>query len=229
MPHSKAKAPVYRKSRRDRWRAEGRCTKCGRVVDGDYLHCSSCRAYFREWNAKQSDEHKAVRHARVETLREARRQNGLCPRCAGTPKNGRTYCAECINKRLLASLRNGGIERTKEWRKAHPDRTREYELKHDDKVRDIIFARYGTSCACCGESERVFLTLDHINGDGAAHRRELAGSSRVGGVNFYQKLIKAGLPDGIRTLCWNCNAARHRLGVCPHEVNCGNRDATTGT
>ena len=101
----------------------------------------------------------------------------------------------------------------------------EYRQKNSKKIQNIkhtyvqalkseVFSHYGgTSCACCGELHIEFLTLDHIAGDGAEHRRKLKTSS---GNNFYQKLKKLGFPPGLRVLCYNCNCALGKFGYCPH-------------
>lgn len=66
-------------------------------------------------------------------------------------------------------------------------------------------------CACCGESGLPFLTLDHIDNDGKAHRRQYKGHQ-----GMYRALARLGFPPGIRVLCFNCNLARAAYGVCPH-------------
>jgi len=77
-------------------------------------------------------------------------------------------------------------------------------------------AAYGGFCTCCGEKTLEFLTLDHINNDGAAHRKELLGRN-VGGNVFYKKLRLLGYPPGLQVLCWNCNASKQFFGGCPHK------------
>ena len=86
-------------------------------------------------------------------------------------------------------------------------------LRYARKLRRAAFDAYGGPvCACCGEDQELFLTIDHVNGDGAAHRRELG--KRV----IYGWLKEHGYPEGFRVLCQNCNAGRWRNGgVCPHE------------
>lgn len=79
------------------------------------------------------------------------------------------------------------------------------------RLRQDIFNAYGKQCACCGESQKEFLTIDHINGDGAKHRRERNGS------NLYVWLRQNDYPEGFQTLCWNCNCAKHIYGICPHN------------
>ena len=78
---------------------------------------------------------------------------------------------------------------------------------------------YGGECACCGESEPAFLTIDHVLGTGARERAALWGREHGGGgLPFYRWLKRSGFPqDGrYRVLCMNCNLAIHNLGECPH-------------
>lgn len=52
------------------------------------------------------------------------------------------------------------------------DRRRHYEkqkalgITSHQKDRKKCFDQYGAICACCGETEILFLTFDHINNDG---------------------------------------------------------------
>ena len=82
--------------------------------------------------------------------------------------------------------------------------------------RDRIVDAYGARCACCGERERIFLTIDHVNGGGTAHRRSLG----MGNRRMMLEIINGGFPPAYRILCFNCNIGRSRNGgICPHEVD----------
>lgn len=76
---------------------------------------------------------------------------------------------------------------------------------------------YGGKCVCCEESNIIFLTIDHVLEDGAEERRDI---NKSGGPKFYRWLKKQGYPkDNYQVLCFNCNFAKHVLGVCPHQAN----------
>ena len=77
--------------------------------------------------------------------------------------------------------------------------------------REATFSHYGDVCSCCGEREAAFLTIDHINGGGRAHRKAL------GAPNIYTWLIRNDYPEGYRILCFNCNCVATRVEVCPHN------------
>jgi len=82
-------------------------------------------------------------------------------------------------------------------------------------LKEQVFSHYGKFCACCGETEPAFLTIGHVNGDGAAHRRSLG--SKSGGPRVYLDIIRRGFPNYFRVECYNCNCGAFRNGgVCPH-------------
>ena len=82
---------------------------------------------------------------------------------------------------------------------------------------DRVLNHYGSRCNCCGETERGFLTIDHVRNDGAAHRRQLLPSHRVG-LGWYRWIVRHKYPDFLQILCWNCNMSKARLGACPHNL-----------
>lgn len=102
-------------------------------------------------------------------------------------------------------------EYLREWRRRNPEKSAAIGRRHDAKVRAELFAAYGGRCACCGETTPEFLTVDHIGGGGAEHRRSLS-------VTVYTDLRRRGYPDGFRLLCMNCNFAEGKRGGCPHRL-----------
>jgi len=83
-----------------------------------------------------------------------------------------------------------------------------------DKNRDLVFRHYGNKCSCCGESTKEFLTIDHINNDGANHRRE---NGLRGGGAVHRWLINHNFPEDFQILCFNCNCAKYIYKICPHK------------
>ena len=101
----------------------------------------------------------------------------------------------------------------------HLDASRAKSRGRNRQYREAALRAYGNACACCGEARYPFLTIDHVRGDGAAHRRMLFGRPRVGSGNtFYVWLKRHGYPGGFRVLCHNCNCARGYYGYCPHDA-----------
>jgi hypothetical protein len=142
----------------------------------------------KAYHQKYFQDHKAIYRDRHRKLRRERRNKGLCTECGESSK---TYlCRICYDKGKLL-----------------------YMIKYRQKVRDEVFRNYGgATCSCCGETERDFLTIDHINEDGARHRREVVRSGA-----FYQWLKSHNFPPGFQVLCWNCNHSKHFHGECVHK------------
>lgn len=79
--------------------------------------------------------------------------------------------------------------------------------------RNIVLDYYGGKCACCGESNREFLAIDHINKDGAEERK--IRKKR----NIAVSIISQGFPkDKYRVLCHNCNMSLGIYDYCPHQL-----------
>ena len=164
-----------------------------------------------------------------------------CPNCKkiklysdfSKDKNTKTgvysYCKECakrLSKKYYENHKAQWYEWSKKYRAENPEkvkrwalnryyRIREHELQQaklrNEKLKTEVFNHYGNRCACCEETIKKFLTIDHINNDGAIHRKN------INGRNVYRWLKKNGYPAGFQILCYNCNLGKARNnGVCPH-------------
>lgn len=101
-----------------------------------------------------------------------------------------------------------------EYWKAHPEERKVHDRKYHSKLKKKVFDYYGYVCNCCGESTEKFLAVDHVNGDGAKHRR----GNSWGSTAIYRDIVKQGFPSDYQILCHNCNIGRHlNGGICPHK------------
>jgi len=84
------------------------------------------------------------------------------------------------------------------------------------RLKDECFSHYGGyKCVCCGEEQKIFLTIDHVNNDGNVHRKQIG---YRGGIGVYTWLRKNNFPEGFQVLCFNCNHGKHlNGGTCPHK------------
>lgn len=191
----------------------GICKKCG--VEAALVPtkpvCRPCNAEaVRKWRATHP------RKASVTRI-------GTCTSCGihGELARNRATCKACWNIKQ-AEWRQKNLEQwtglqkkyyrkkvaDPAWRALQRVRTRDWwrKLKHE-----AIMAYGGYRCACCGETEPKFMSIDHIENNGAQHRREVWGVSRWLKVNGY--------PKGFQVLCMNCNFGKFMNGgVCPHQA-----------
>ena len=73
------------------------------------------------------------------------------------------------------------------------------------RVKELVMSHYGNgskACVKCGFDDIRALTIDHIDGGGSKHIKEL--KMKRGGSRFYNWLIKNNYPPGYQTLCMNC-------------------------
>lgn len=92
-------------------------------------------------------------------------------------------------------------------------RAKKAQAEFRARVRAGVLEAYGGEfprCACCGEERTEFLAVDHINGGGVKHLKEING-------NLYLWLRKNNYPRGFRLLCHNCNFSLGAYGHCPHN------------
>lgn len=141
---------------------------------------------------------------------------------------GRKYHAEHrdeVNKkrREYSALHREELNaKQRAYNAAHRDEIREkrkgYARVRGRKEKLETLQRYSSdvpSCVCCGETIIEFLCIDHINGNGNKHRKEI-GLER--GQKMYHWLKKNNYPDGFQVLCCNCNTAKGLYGQCPHQL-----------
>ena len=135
--------------------------------------------------------------------------NGLYARLIreGFPDGYQVLCQNCNYKKSRL------IQLETSCKSTILKRNQRYRLN----VRRKVLEAYGWKCGCCQNSDEIVLTIDHVNNDGAAHRRSLGTG---GGSNkFYTWLRDNGFPEGYRVLCRNCNSGRElNGGVCPHST-----------
>ena len=124
-------------------------------------------------------------------------------------KNG--YDSSCKKCRYIKNV---------EWRKNNIEKSRILNRKSQDKrrveLRIAAIQAYGGKCECCGESEILFLTLEHINGVPKIDR--MANGKRKRTVDILRRLEREGWPKTDHTiLCFNCNCSKGIYGSCPHK------------
>jgi hypothetical protein len=106
-------------------------------------------------------------------------------------------------------------KRSKQWRLDHPEQQKENIKRRTGEIKLIVLTHYSNGqpiCACCGEKNIKFLTIDHINNDGAEHRK------KIKNYNICYWLKKNDYPEGFGVRCYNCNCGKwHNNGICPHK------------
>jgi len=160
-------------------------------------------------------------------------------------------CTKCgVEKRESAFYRNIGgrrpglvasrckaceLERQADYYQRHRERKSIHFAARYAAMKDAVFAAYGGyRCSCCGETQPLFLTIDHVDEGGADHRRQMSKEGQdyrsATGYKTYCWLVKHEFPPGFQVLCANCNHGRFRNGgICPHRRSEGSTTIPKGS
>lgn len=94
------------------------------------------------------------------------------------------------------------------WYHEHPERSNATLVRWRERNKfaaiNVLTDGEGT-CRWCGQGDIDVLCIDHVDNDGAEHRKKI-GHSAVGWW-----LTKNGYPPGFQVLCYNCNAKKQLL------------------
>lgn len=91
------------------------------------------------------------------------------------------------------------------------------KLSYSERLRIEVFSHYcggAPRCQCPGCTVDVldFLQLDHVNGDGAAHRK--ANNLGTGAGRLWRWVRDNGYPADFQVLCCNCNHSKFNGKAC---------------
>lgn len=167
------------------------------------------------------------------------RKSGKCSNCGSDPVPGKKQCRRCLNTAKSGTRRYRKknpnafkIQYHEAKRLGYcvscrvPEKPRYRgllcfdcsltERQRQVKTKYKAMQKYGGKCSCCGEGRIAFLTIDHVNNDGADRRRE---PGYHGGGAFYRRLLRIEVDPTLQVMCYNCNCGRRSTGVCPHKDN----------
>ena len=147
--------------------------------------CSTCRLCKSKQDKKYRDGHKDKLKQKSQNYYLNNKER-LCANASLYSKNNRVKC--------------------RAWR-----------IKSKNKLKAVVFAKYSDGdikCKMCANKYIDILSIDHINGNGAEHRRQI-GNSKGGGYNFYQWLKKNNYPYGFQVLCYNCQFRKKMIEMRP--------------
>lgn len=113
-------------------------------------------------------------------------EKGLCPDCPEhKPLINKNKCLKCRERYNLLKRERFARE------------------------RDRIIQGYGSKCVCCGETEPLFLSIDHV---------VPCGKNRKQTYQLFKQILDENFPEDYQLLCFNCNCGRDiNGGICPHS------------
>lgn len=177
-----------------------------------YASNGACKACARIRGRQYREENRESRRAQQAEYRAANRETARA-------RDARNYVENGANIRAWHTAnyqenREVILERNARYRAANREAINRQKVEYATRLRYDVLDHYGHQCVCCriSTSDR-FLSLDHITGGGADHRRTLKMS---GGAQFHKWLRDNDYPTEYQVLCWSCNGAKRQRPACPH-------------
>lgn len=207
-----------KKGLREQVKSTKQCSKCSRTLllykffkdaaksDGYYSSCKDC---YRE----------RLGHKK-RLAREVKKQGVIMRRCTTCNKykyRSEFYTNPASHDGIHIHCKSCSIDFTKRPKARASAKKRNQKERYDCMV---AYSGISPKCACCKESTYEFLSIDHVDNDGAAHRKKLKSS-------IYRWLRQNNYPDGFQILCMNCNWAKGKYGKCPHQYETNDYKAET--
>jgi hypothetical protein len=159
---------------------------------------------YERWGKKYYEKHKFQTKERV--MRWKRKNLYL-----GKIKK---VCVVC-NKEFLTKGNSGRQIICSEYcvKERLKERFRDYNKRLKERI-----VRYYTNgkmcCACCGENEIDFLSIDHIIPESKVN----PGNHKNRETNLCFYLRRNKFPKGYQILCFNCNYGKRNKDDCPHKL-----------
>jgi hypothetical protein len=198
MPSDKDKKAQYNKQYRQTHQAERR----GR----EKQYYQSHKAAIGERRKKYQETHKAK-------IGETKRKYYEIHR-AEIAKKTRQYRQAHLTeiserkRKYYESHKVGIIKQHTQYRQTHELEYKKYRNTYIATLKLRVLTHYGNGkCACvkCGATNVNALSIDHINGGGNKHRKQI---NVLAGIPFYIWLKKNNFPEGYQTLCMNCQCIK---------------------
>jgi hypothetical protein len=139
-----------------------------------------------------------------------------CKNCGDQPLSMFYKQKDCRRKSGIRYVcRACALKKSKKYTDEHKEANLSNHRARRKQQRLRVLKYYSNSetpeCACCKENIIEFLVIDHKDGGGNAHRRE------IGHENLVAFILKNNFPPVFRVLCQNCNSCIATYGGCAHK------------
>lgn len=154
-----------------------------------------------------------------------------CPKCSQELSSSKfyknangtldSYCKDCKREyRNQARREKRGYYGSEKFKKTTKEYKKRYNKNLNEQRKAQVISELTSGemcCSLCGFDDIRALSVDHIDGNGAEHRKS------VRGCHLYKWLIKNNFPEGFQVLCMNCQWIKR------HENNEFTKKGQSGT
>lgn len=141
---------------------------------------------------------KKSKELKLFSLKQQTADAPVCKACLSTDINYLTTKNSEFQRK--ANLLNNRKFLEKKNKKDEISRHKIYYDKMYKQLRDEVLGLFKNKCNDCGETDKIVLQVDHINGGGTKERKT------INSLHRYRLVLKN--PDKYQILCANCNVRK---------------------
>jgi len=171
--------------------------------------------YIKDYNRrKKTPGYKEMKKESDNKYRERLRGEGVLSK-----KQHDYYKTYILNPKNVQKKKDLAEKYYKKTKESRQEINKSFQRRYRDETKFKVLNNYSDgklSCKNCGIDVYSVLSLDHINNNGAEHKRRLSNtnSRKVSSTVVYNDLIKNGFPPGYQVLCFNCNYHKEFMRRC---------------
>lgn len=194
-----------------------RCSKCFKVepnvARSGRQYCSiTCKNYV---SGLSLADYNKIR-------RQSFKDRGMCSNCGIRPPGETQKCEECREKFKISSRVSGKKNQKTRQEKARlklldpieREKINACAKQRRKKLRSEILDLLGGKCVCCGETNKIYLQVDHLNKDGKQHRALCNNDT----YTLFKDIKKNPSRFELRVLCASCHFAFTQGEQCQHPI-----------
>jgi len=197
-----AKSEAARKQRRAKRKVAGGCTACNRPAKEGRALCQDCIDARSKVSTERYYRNKAADVCRLcggETDGTA-----LCEKCRTTQKkHARAWYHRQLQSNCCVRCGEPHEQAGSRCSRCREDVNQSERQRYARLREEVLKAYGGLKCVHCGTTDPDVLQIDHINGGGTQHLKEI-------GYKIYAWLRKQGFPPGYQVLYANCDTKKAR-------------------
>ena len=185
-------------------------------------NCENCGKGYK-LHFKDSKRKFCTEKCAFEAHNKRKIKNGICLRCPEkirniNPDTGELFktCKNCRDKRKknrkkeYQKNKQSYINRANKSYQKNKNIISKKNRKDRAYYKEKLFEIFGKCCKHCGLKDLGLLTIDHIHGDGAEHRKRASNSLKI-----LKEVVESEDKTKYRILCMNCNWCLGQYGYLP--------------
>lgn len=169
--------------------------------------------YAKEYaRRKDNIKYKQMKQKSDKKYRDRLKEEGVL-----SEKQQEYYRNYISNKDNLLKKRKRANDYYKKNKEIRKEISNAYSRRYRDGLKFQVLNHYSKGLLCCNNCEigvYSVLTIDHLDNNGADHKRKLSKKGNPSSSAIYKNIIDNKFPEEYQVLCFNCNYLKEFMRKC---------------